>query len=103
LEDVSAVPLVCRAGSAITFESRLWHFQGRSSSAKTRLSILNGYCMHFIRPQDDCAASLRDEVYEQLNNDHRHNTNARYPYIPELRRGDAQHAAPFVNMGSNET
>jgi hypothetical protein len=83
--------------------------------------------MHFIRPQDDYAASLRDEIYEQLNeaersmlgfevvqeycgrlfprnpNDHRHNTNARYPYIPELRRGDAQHAAPFVNMGSNET
>jgi ectoine hydroxylase-related dioxygenase (phytanoyl-CoA dioxygenase family) len=126
LEQVEAVPAVCRAGSAIIFESRLWHFQGRSTSGKTRLSILNGYCMHFIRAQDNYAASLHDDVYDSLSDaewamlgfeivseytgrifprrpdERRFNTNARYPYIPELRRGGAKHAAPFAGMGSQE-
>ncbi|MEO6092712.1 MAG: phytanoyl-CoA dioxygenase family protein [Novosphingobium sp.] len=126
LEDAEPVPAVCRAGSAIIFESRLWHCQGRSTSDKTRLSILNGYCMHFMRAQDDYVASLQDDVYDALNDaeramlgfevvseytgriyprrpdEQRYNTNARYPYIPELRHGGAKHAAPFPGMGSDE-
>lgn len=125
-EQVATVPAVCRAGSAIIFESRLWHFQGNATSDKTRLSILNGYCMHFIRAQDDYIASLHDNVYEAMTEeerammgfeliseyagrvyprfpgDRRANTNARYPYIPELRRGGERHAEPFEGMGSNE-
>lgn len=126
LETVDTVPAVCRAGSAIIFESRLWHFQGTATSDKTRLSILNGYCMHFIRAQDDYVASLHDDVYQELSEeerrmlgfevvteytgryyprypgDERSNTNARYPFIPELRRGGSKHARPFEGMGSNE-
>ena len=126
LEDVEAVPATCPAGSAIIFESRLWHFQGRSTSDKARLSILNGYCMHFMRAQDNYAASLHDDVYAGLSDaeramlgfeivqeytgrvfprypeDKRHNTNAFYPFIPELRRGGDKHAVPFPGMGSNE-
>jgi ectoine hydroxylase-related dioxygenase (phytanoyl-CoA dioxygenase family) len=125
-EEVAPIPMVCRAGSAVIFESRLWHFQGRSTSNKTRLSILNGYCMHFMRAQDNYAASLHDDVYARLNdaersmmgfevvqeycgrifprspNEERHNTNARYPYIPELRHDGHKHAAPFEDMGSTE-
>jgi ectoine hydroxylase-related dioxygenase (phytanoyl-CoA dioxygenase family) len=125
-EDVSSVPAVCQAGDAIIFESRLWHFQGTSTSERTRLSILNGYCMHFIRAQDDYVASIHDDVYESLSEeerrmmgfevvteytgryfprypgDRRANINARYPYIPELRRGGTRHAVPFEGMGSNE-
>lgn len=125
-ESAQSVAAECRAGSAIIFESRLWHFQGTATSGKARYSILNGYCMHFIRPQDDYVASLHDDVYESLSDDERRmlgfevvseytgrvfprfpgdrraNTNARYPYIPELRRGGDRHAEPFEGMGSDE-
>ena len=82
--------------------------------------------MHFIRAQDDYVASLHDDVYASLNDeeramlgfeivaeytgrvfprfpgDRRSNSNARYPFIPELRRGGDKHAEPFEGMGSNE-
>jgi ectoine hydroxylase-related dioxygenase (phytanoyl-CoA dioxygenase family) len=126
LEDAEPVPMTCRAGSAIIFESRTWHRQGRSTSDKTRVSILNGYCMHFIKAQDNYAASIHDDVYESLSDaersmfgfevvseytgrifprysgDRRANTNARYPFIPELHRGSDRRALPFDGMGSDE-
>lgn len=125
-ENVNTVAATCRAGDAIIFESRLWHFQGTATSDKPRMSVLNGYCMHFIRAQDDYLASLHDDVYDDLSQaerqmlgfeivsdytgrvfprnpeDRRSNTNARYPYIPELRRGGAKRAVPFDGMGSAE-
>jgi ectoine hydroxylase-related dioxygenase (phytanoyl-CoA dioxygenase family) len=124
IETGEMVSMVCRAGSAIVFDGRLWHHQGRSTSERLRLSILNGYCMHFIRSHDDYAASLHDEVYERLTDDERamlgfeltsdfggrlyprypherrYNTNVRYPYIPELRRGGRLHGDPFEDMGA---
>jgi ectoine hydroxylase-related dioxygenase (phytanoyl-CoA dioxygenase family) len=127
LEQVEPVKMVCPAGSAIVFESRLWHYQGAMHSDKERVSILNGYSLHFVRAQDNYAASLQDEVYESLTDaeramlgfevvsqycgrvfprspqDRRFNTNARYPYIPELREGGERHAAPFDGMGSDES
>ena len=127
LETAQAIPMTCAAGSAIVFESRTWHNQGRSTVDKTRLSILNGYCMHFIRPQDDYAASLHDDVYASMSEaerkmfgfeviseytgrlyprhpgDLRANTNARYPFIPELRRGGDRRAVPVEGMGTDES
>jgi ectoine hydroxylase-related dioxygenase (phytanoyl-CoA dioxygenase family) len=127
LDPAQPVKLTCPAGSAIVFESRLWHFQGASSSSRQRLSVLNGYCMHFVRAQDNYAASLHDDVYAGLDEaeramlgfevvreycgrvfprtaqDRRCNTNARYPYIPELRDGNGRHAVPFEGMGSDES
>lgn len=126
-ESAESVAAECRAGSAIIFESRLWHFQGSATSDKTRMSVLNGYCMHFVRAQDDYLASLHDDVYERLSEeelrmlgfevvseytgrvfprfpgDRRASINARYPYIPELRRGGDRRAEPFEGMGSNES
>lgn len=126
LEEFTSIPAVCKAGSAIIFESRLWHCQGWSTSDKTRLSLLNGYCMHFIRPQDDYVASIQDDVYETLSDeerrmfgfevvheytgrvfprfagDTRSNVNYRAPYIPELRKGGSGRAMPFEGMGSDE-
>ena len=82
--------------------------------------------MHFIKPQDNYAASIHDDVYERLSDaernmfgfevvseyagrifprysgDRRANTNARYPYIPELRCGSDRQAVPFDGMGSDE-
>ncbi|MDV6283179.1 phytanoyl-CoA dioxygenase family protein [Rhodococcus jostii] len=127
LESFTSEPMVCKAGSAVIFESRTWHFQGRSSSDKTRLSILNGYCMHFMRPQDDYVASLHDDVYDNLSEaekrmlgfevvaeytgrvfprsetDSRGSVNARYPYIPELRSGVDRRAIRFEDMHSDES
>ena len=127
LETCEADPMVCKAGSAVVFESRVWHRQGTSTSDKTRLSILNGYCMHFIRPQDDYVASLHDDVYSALTDaerrvfgfevvseytgrvfprypgDTRASVNARFPYIPELSRGSGRRALPFQGMGTEET
>lgn len=117
-----SVPVVCKAGSAIIFESRVWHHQGISTSGDTRLSILNGYCQHFMKPQENYAASLQDDVYATLTKeeremfgfkvemqygghlfarfpgDRRLNTNVRYPYIPELRKDGSNRAEPFDDM-----
>lgn len=126
LEHVETIPAVCSAGSVLIFESRLWHAQGRSTSDKTRLSLLNGYCMHFVRAQDDYVASLHEDVYDRLTDgeramlgfevvheytgrvfprfphDKRRSTNAAYPFIPELRRDSSNKALPFEGMGSEE-
>jgi len=122
-----AVPVTLKAGSAIIFESRVWHHQGVSTSDRTRLSILNGYCQHFMKAQENFAASLHDDVYETLSeeeramfgfkvemqygghmfarspDDRRLNTNIRYPYIPELRRYGDRRAAPFDGMRGHQS
>jgi len=41
-------------------------------------------------------------IFPRSPDDTRRNTNARYPYIPELRRGGDKHAVPFEGMGSDE-
>lgn len=105
------IPMVCKAGDAMVFESRTWHCQGTSTSDKTRIVFGNVYGLHCVKPQDDYPALIHDTVYEKLSDadremlgfkvhfeyagrigprypgDLRRNTNAAAPYIPELRRG----------------
>lgn len=127
VERVVTVPAVCLPGDAVIFEGRVWHGQGAAISEKVRYSVLNGYAMHFVKPQEVFVASLHDQVYESLTEeeralfgfrveyqyagriaprfagDTRRNTNIKYPYIPELRHGSDKHAVPFPGMGGEES
>jgi hypothetical protein len=115
-------PAVARAGDAIIWDGRVWHGQGRSTSEKTRRSISMIYARPFLKPIELFAASISDEVYPTLSDDeralfdhtadggwgarfaprHAHdrrsNTNAAFPYVPELRRGSPARAVRFDKM-----
>jgi hypothetical protein len=104
------VAAVAPAGSAILFESRVWHTQGASTSDKVRYSVGTNYVMHFLKPAENYPASLPDDVYLALDglqkrmlgfeavygyggriaprspSDPRRNTNEHRPFVPELRR-----------------
>ena len=104
------IPMVCKAGDAMVFESRTWHCQGDSTSDKTRIVLGTVYGLHCVKPQDDYPALIHDTIYEKLSDadremlgfkvhfeyagrigprypgDKRRNTNASAPYVPELRR-----------------
>jgi ectoine hydroxylase-related dioxygenase (phytanoyl-CoA dioxygenase family) len=123
-EDIGSVllPMEAKAGSALIFESRTWHCQGDATSDKLRASVGTVYGMHFMKPQDFYPAVIHDDVYDRLSEadrdmlgfkvhyeyagrigprhaqDVRANTNARFPYIPELRRDGAAQAVPFADM-----
>lgn len=117
------LPMVCKAGDALVFESRTWHCQGDSVSDKLRLGIGSVYGMHMVKPQDFYPAIIHDSVYDHLSeedkdmlgftvhyeyggrigprnvHDLRANTNCRHPYIPELRRdGSGDEAVLYENM-----
>lgn len=116
------LPMVAQAGDALVFESRTWHCQGTSTSSKVRMSIATLYAMHFVKPQDFYPAVMHDDVYETLSGadrdmlgfkvhyeyagriaprnptDFRTNTNAHYPYVPELSDGGANRAVALADM-----
>lgn len=121
--EIELVPATAKAGSAIIWESRVWHCQGASTSDRVRYGIVNVYGLHFMKPQDDYPALLHDDVYASLSDeerellgfkvayeyagriaprrpdDMRSNTNCRFPYVPELRRGGTKTAVPLTDMG----
>ncbi|WP_311269577.1 phytanoyl-CoA dioxygenase family protein [Sphingobium sp. WCS2017Hpa-17] len=104
------LPMECKPGDAMILDSRTWHCQGSSTSEKVRMMIGTVYAMHFVKPQDVYPAAITDTVYDHLTqadkemlgfkvnfeyagriaprrpDDLRTNTNACFPYIPELRR-----------------
>jgi len=116
------LPMEAKAGSALIFESRTWHCQGEATADRLRSAIATVYGMHFVKPQDFYPAIIHDDVYEILSEadremlgftvhyeyggriaprhpqDRRANTNAAFPYIPELRRGSALRAIPREAM-----
>ena len=113
------VPAVAKAGDAIIWDGRVWHGQGASTSEKIRRSISMIYARPFLKPIELFAASISDEVYPTLSDeeralfdhtadggwgarfaprnphDRRCNTNAAFPYVPELRRGSPARAVRF--------
>lgn len=116
------VPAEAKAGDAIIWDGRVWHGQGESTSEKIRRSISLIYARPFLKPIELFAASISDEVYPTLSdteralfdhtadagwgarfaprhaNDRRSNTNAAFPYIPELRRGGTARAVRLDQM-----
>jgi hypothetical protein len=113
------VPAVAKAGDAIIWEGRVWHGQGESTSDKIRRSVSLIYARPFIKPIELFAASIHDEVYATMTDaeralfdhtadggwgariaprharDRRCNTNAAFPYVPELRRDGTARAVRF--------
>jgi hypothetical protein len=116
------VPAVAQAGDAIIWDGRVWHGQGESRSEKIRRSISMIYARPFLKPIELFSASITDEVYATLSDaeralfdhtadggwgarfaprnahDRRSNTNAAFPYVPELRRGSPAKAVRLDQM-----
>jgi len=126
-EPIQTVPATAKAGSALIWESRTWHCSGASISDKIRYAIANVYALHFMKPQDIYSALLHDDVCDSLTDeekrmlgfevvfeyagrigprnpaDTRSNTNCRFPYVPELRRGSPRRALAVADMSNPRT
>lgn len=113
------------AGALAMWDGRIWHGQGASTSDVPRVAVIMTFAMHMVRAQDDFLASLHDDVLATLTTqerqvlgfevhyqyagrvaprfpaDTRANTNFRYPYVPELRRGGTTRAVPLVDAAIN--
>ena len=113
------VPAVAKAGDAIIWDGRVWHGQGASTSDKVRDCLSMIYARPFLKPIELYPASITDEVYAMLSDtekalfdhtadggwgarfsprnahDKRCNTNAAFPYVPELRRDSPARAVRF--------
>lgn len=124
---IESVPAIANAGAALIWESRTWHCSGASTSDKTRYAVATVYALHFMKPQDFYPAVLHDDVCESLTDeerkmlgfevvfeyagriaprnptDTRTNTNCRFPYVPELRRGGNRHAVSVAGMENPKT
>jgi ectoine hydroxylase-related dioxygenase (phytanoyl-CoA dioxygenase family) len=55
----------CAAGSAIVFDSTLWHAAGRNASDRDRLGINLQFTRSFIKQQIDYVRALGDDVVER--------------------------------------
>lgn len=102
------IPAVLQPGSALIWDSRVWHGQGASSSEKPRFSIITMYALHFLKTPELYPAVIQDRVYETMSDeertlygfryqgcgfigprypgDRRCNVDAPMPYVPELSR-----------------
>jgi hypothetical protein len=118
LQEIKTVPAEMQAGDVCFFDSRIWHGQGPCTSDAARWSIVLNYAVHWWRTYDNYAAALHDDVFDAMSphervlfgfrivrngsgrvepryaGDRRCNTNARLPFVPELRRGSPKRAAP---------
>jgi ectoine hydroxylase-related dioxygenase (phytanoyl-CoA dioxygenase family) len=57
-----AVPALCPAGSAIVFDSTLWHAAGHNTSTCDRLAINQQFTRSFIKQQIDYVRALGDDA-----------------------------------------
>jgi ectoine hydroxylase-related dioxygenase (phytanoyl-CoA dioxygenase family) len=58
----TSVPVICKAGSMIVFDSTLWHAAGQNASGKDRLGINHQFTRSYIKQQVDYVRALGDEV-----------------------------------------
>jgi ectoine hydroxylase-related dioxygenase (phytanoyl-CoA dioxygenase family) len=63
--EAAAEPVECPAGSAIVFDSTLWHAAGVNNSARDRVGINQQFTRSFIKQQIDYVRALGDEVVER--------------------------------------
>lgn len=88
-----------RAGSAVIWESRTWHAQWFSQSARQRRSIGTVYCVHFYRPQDNYPALVHDDVYPCLTDEEKRLMGFD-PYIEAYGRFEPRSPSdPRANLG----
>lgn len=68
--DTPTVPIEAPAGSAIVFESRVWHKTGFNRTAgETRAGVFAWYTRPIYRTQENWFLSLRPEVREHASDD----------------------------------
>ena len=68
--DAQTVALEAPAGSAIVFESRLWHKTGTNSSAdRTRAGIFAWYTKTYVRAQENWFLALKPEIRQFASDD----------------------------------
>jgi ectoine hydroxylase-related dioxygenase (phytanoyl-CoA dioxygenase family) len=63
--EAAAETVECPAGSAIVFDSTLWHAAGINRSARDRVGINQQFTRSFIKQQIDYVRALGDEVVER--------------------------------------
>lgn len=63
--NAAAQAVECPAGSAIVFDSTLWHAAGRNASDRDRLGVNLQFTRAFIKQQVDYVRALGDEVVER--------------------------------------
>src|SRR5205814_506285 len=62
-EDVDAIPITGRAGSALCFEARTWQQTGPNvTTDQYRHALLTYFCRPWIRQQENLTVSLRPDV-----------------------------------------
>lgn len=123
-DPIETVPVICKAGDVILFESRLWHQSGESTSDTTRYSFTLLWNQSWMRPMDDIVQSLHQDVYESLPKEalallgfrvdsagrfeprypgDRQALNRAMPFVPELTRGGSKKAVPYGDMQAKRT
>jgi ectoine hydroxylase-related dioxygenase (phytanoyl-CoA dioxygenase family) len=63
---LKSVPVECRPGSMVVFDSTLWHSAGKNCSEDSRYAINNQWTKSFIKQQIDYVRALGDEVLADL-------------------------------------
>jgi ectoine hydroxylase-related dioxygenase (phytanoyl-CoA dioxygenase family) len=108
IDSIETVAATMQAGSALLWESRVWHAQGRPLSDRTRFSVGTTYMLDFLKAPDCHATVIHDTVYERMTQeerllygfnyngvgrigprypgDTRQNVDCRMPYVTELHR-----------------
>jgi ectoine hydroxylase-related dioxygenase (phytanoyl-CoA dioxygenase family) len=58
------------AGSAIVFESRLWHKTGANTTAsESRAAVFSWYTKHYVRTQENWFLALKPEIRQFASDD----------------------------------
>ena len=61
-----AVPIEFPAGSALLFDSQVWHGGGANTSNQPRVGLAMAYCAGWTRPQENLLLGLSDERMKSL-------------------------------------
>lgn len=62
------VPILCKAGSVVAMDGRVWHHTGANTTAGERRAALLLYFVNwFILPQQDWAAMISPELRDELS------------------------------------
>ncbi len=66
LEVPEAIPIEFSAGSALFFNSQIWHGGGANQSTKPRVGVVLAYCAGWMRPQENTMLGLSQERTREL-------------------------------------
>lgn len=61
----NAVPVECRAGALIVFDSTIWHAAGENTSGRDRLAINHQFTRSYVKQQVDYVRALGEEVVQR--------------------------------------